>query len=57
MQEYRGITIPSIVTNKIPIYREMCGKGLGPSKHFEVLQTFDRKRLAMVKKDGYENHL
>ena len=28
-----------------------------PSKHFWVLQTFDRKCLAMVKNDEYENHL
>ena len=30
---------------------------LPPSKHFWVLQTFERKHLAKVKNDGYEKHL
>ena len=38
----------------------LCWRSEGmvlPSKHFWGLQTFERKCLAKVKNDGYENHL
>ena len=30
---------------------------LFPSKHFWVLQTFEKKSLVKLKNDGYENHI